>query len=187
MRSREYNMKSRLLCVLILLIFAMGCKDEKKKKDDDDKESTEQSTQGGEAAGGEEAGGEEAGDSAPPASATCADVYANMLKINGSEGAPSKDEFVANCEKESTPKQRECLVKAKSETDFGPCFLLGKAPALDPNAPPGKLDAKAIGLDSQLAEELEKAEAEFKEEMDKAEKDFDVEMKKIQKELEAIR
>ena len=183
MRSREFNMKSRLLCVLVLLVFAMGCKDDKKKKDDDEKESSQQSTEG---AGGGQEGGEAAGGD-EPADASCADVYANMLKINGSEGAPSEAEFVANCEKESTPKQRACLAKAKTETDFGPCFLLGKAPALDPNAPPGKLDAKAIGLDSQLAEELEKAEAEFKEEMDKAEKDFDVEMKKIQKELEAIR
>ena len=58
MRSREFNMKSRLLCVLVLLVFAMGCKDEKKKKDDDEKESSQQSTEG---AGGGQEGGEEEG------------------------------------------------------------------------------------------------------------------------------
>ena len=41
MRSREFNMKSRLLCVLVLLIFAMGCKDEKKEKDDDETKQLE--------------------------------------------------------------------------------------------------------------------------------------------------
>jgi hypothetical protein len=197
------NMKMRLLCVLVLIVFAMGCKDEKKEKDEDDKESTEQPTEGGEATGGgatcEQAlahmisemktagapaeviagieknrakmlgdceremdpacvlklkgeevktarltcqkkaadkpagtkGGSAKGGSAKGGDASCASVYDKLTSVMRSAGAPEaaiasefgeKGEFVADCEKESTSEQRNCIIKAEGMEAVGACM-----------------------------------------------------------------
>ena len=98
-------MKTRLLCVLVLIVFAMGCKDDK-KKDDDEKEKTEQSTEGGEATGG---------------GATCDQALAHMISEMKAAGAPAevlagieanKAKMLADCEKDMDPA---CVLKLKGE------------------------------------------------------------------------
>jgi len=119
-------MKMRLLCILVLIVFAMGCKDEKKEKDDDDKGSTEQSTEGGEATGGNATGGEATG-----GDASCSAVYDKLASVMKGAGAPAeaiagelgeKGKFVADCEKESTAEQRNCIIKADGMEAVGACM-----------------------------------------------------------------
>jgi hypothetical protein len=107
MHSRESSMKMRLLSVLILAIFATGCKAEKKE----DNESPDPSTVEAEA-------GEASED------ISCGDIYDKLLKISETDDVPPKSQFITICEK-SSPEQRTCIASATSIKGPGPNSVMG--------------------------------------------------------------